>query len=136
MMEKFTAESMYDKMEENRFNDTAFTLADGSVAIVTPCYYGEGVPELEDIEYYLVHCKGLPWLSNSKLDRVADDFNKIFKLRNEADEDKIKLRKYFEEHEEKGWDDDSWSWYSDWHKDVYGFRPHGRVCGVYVDPYA
>ena len=26
--------------------------------------------------------------------------------------------------------------YSDWHKDVFGFRPHGMVCGQYVSPYA
>lgn len=28
-----------------------------------------------------------------------------------------------------------WGFYSDWHKDVFGYRPHGVVCGKYVSPY-
>lgn len=28
-----------------------------------------------------------------------------------------------------------WSSYSDWHKDVFGFRPHGMVCGEYINPH-
>lgn len=37
------------------------------------------------------------------------------------------ITKYFEEHiKGKSWeeiDQDCWGWYSDWHKDVFGFRP-------------
>ena len=37
------------------------------------------------------------------------------------------ITKYFEEHiKGKSWgeiDRDRWDWYSDWHKDVFGFRP-------------
>lgn len=50
-----------------------------------------------------------------------------------------KIRKYFAEHlEGKDWKDidpDDWSFYSDWHKDVFGYRPHGIVCGEYIDPH-
>lgn len=28
-----------------------------------------------------------------------------------------------------------WSWYSDWHKDTFGYRPHGIVCGEYIRPW-
>lgn len=136
MAEKFTAEAMFKKLAENDFDDTKFVLADGTTAVVTPCYYGLETPELKDIEYFLVSCEGLPWLSNDKLDKVADNFNNILKLRNEADEEKIALRKYFEENEKTNWADGDWGWYSDWHKDVYGYRPHGHVCGVYVNPNA
>lgn len=55
-------------------------------------------------------------------------------------EEEPKLRAYFKEHiEGKSWDeidDDCWGWYSDWHKDVYGYRPHGIVCGEYINPHA
>ena len=37
------------------------------------------------------------------------------------------ITRYFEEHiKGKSWeeiDQDRWDWYSDWHKDVFGFRP-------------
>lgn len=43
--------------------------------------------------------------------------------------------KYFEEHiKGKSWEEidrDRWDWYSDWHKDVFGFRPRQtRELGV------
>jgi hypothetical protein len=49
------------------------------------------------------------------------------------------IRKYFAEHfEGKPWEQiepERWSFYSDWHKDVFGYRPHAIVCGVYVNPH-
>lgn len=54
-------------------------------------------------------------------------------------ENEPKLRAYFAEHfAGKTWDEIDgydWSWYSDWHKDVFGYRPHGIVCGEYINPY-
>lgn len=45
------------------------------------------------------------------------------------------ITKYFEEHiKGKKWEDinpDTWDFYSDWHKDVFGFRPRQtRELGV------
>ena len=38
-----------------------------------------------------------------------------------------RLREYFEQHiKGKAWEQisgDRWDWYSDWHKDVFGYRP-------------
>jgi hypothetical protein len=57
-------------------------------------------------------------------------------------EDKIKA--YFNRHfKGKTWEEissneelcDCWDFYSDWHKDCYGYRPHGIVCGEYIRPY-
>lgn len=59
-------------------------------------------------------------------------------------EQEPKIRKFFMENfNGKSWNDikadeelyDNWGWYSDWHKDVFGYRPHDVVCGVYVSPY-
>ncbi len=54
-------------------------------------------------------------------------------------ENEPKIRQYFAEHiEGKAWeeiDQECWDFYSDWHKDVFGYRPHGIVCGVYVNPH-
>lgn len=45
-----------------------------------------------------------------------------------------RLREYFEKYiKGKSWeeiDQDRWDWYSDWHKDVYGYRPRTtEYCG-------
>ena len=59
-------------------------------------------------------------------------------------ENEPKVRAYFKEHfEGKTWEEirqdeelyDCWGWYSDWHKSVFGYRPHAVVCGTYVRPY-
>lgn len=56
------------------------------------------------------------------------------------EENEPKVRAYFKEHfEGKTWseiDGDLWSFYSDWHKDVFGYRPHGIVCGEYINIHA
>ena len=59
-------------------------------------------------------------------------------------ENQPKVREYFEKYfEGKTWEDISqseelierWDFYSDWHKDAYGYRPHGIVCGEYINPH-
>ena len=30
---------------------------------------------------------------------------------------------------------DRWGYYSDYHKDCFGYRPHGVVCGEYINPW-
>lgn len=55
-------------------------------------------------------------------------------------ENEPKIRAYFAEHiEGKTWaeiEPERWEFYSDWHKDVFGYRPHGIVCGEYINPHA
>lgn len=134
----YTVEMMVEAFKRNEWEDTCFVLDDGSVACVSPCYYGDKYPNemtLSDIEFFLVDCNGLPYISNEKLEEVVKTFNNIHELRKTEVSEKEKLRKYFDKHQETGWDDDSFGFYSDWHKDLYGFRPHGYVCGVYVNPH-
>lgn len=59
-------------------------------------------------------------------------------------ENEPKLREYFNKwFAGKSWEEirnneelyDNWGYYSDWHKDCFGYRPHGVVCGEYVRPY-
>lgn len=57
------------------------------------------------------------------------------------EEQEPKLRSYFSKYfEGKEWEEirqdeelyERWGSYSDWHKDVYGFRPRAIVCGTRV----
>ena len=59
-------------------------------------------------------------------------------------ENEPKIREYFSKYfEGKTWEEigndeeliERWDWYSDWHKDVFGYRPHAIVCGTYVSPH-
>ena len=77
----------------------------------------------------------MPWGGEDTLEKLVKTLNRHEELAAEQEEDKVKIRKYFDKHQKDGWDEDSWSFYSDWHKDIFGFRPHGKVCGEYVRPW-
>lgn len=60
------------------------------------------------------------------------------------EENEPSIREYFAKYfEGKTWEEiradedlyERWGFYSDYHKDVFGYRPHDVVCGVYVRPY-
>ena len=118
----------------NNFNSTDFLCSDGARITIIPCSQVSEIKSLDDVEYFLVH-GDMPWMGNSDLQKIVDDMNNHAKLLAEIEDEKTQLRAYFDQHQANGWDDESWSWYSDWHKDVYGYRPHGRVCGEYVSIY-
>lgn len=59
-------------------------------------------------------------------------------------ENEPKVREFFDKYfKGKTWEEiesneelyDAWGFYSDYHKDVFGYRPHAIVCGEYVKPY-
>ena len=72
----------------------------------------------------------------SRVSAVEDD---EYRAENES-----KVRDYFNQwFAGKTWDEirdneelyERWGFYSDWHKDCYGYRPHGIVCGEYIRPW-
>lgn len=74
----------------------------------------------------------------AKQNELADEEARYFA------ENEPKIKAYFKENfEGKTWVEicnneelyDCWGYYSDWHKDVYGYRPHAIVCGTYVNPH-
>lgn len=131
-----TKEYIANKLAENNWNTTEIKLADGSSVYITPCCSGpkSSIRTIDDCEFFLVD-SDLTYLSDDNLDTIAENLTNITQLRAEDDKEKTRLHHYFEEHEESGWDNDSWGYYSNWHKDLYGYRPHGRVCGVYINPH-
>lgn len=77
------------------------------------------------------------WILNNRPEMI---FNYQEEEERYRRENEPKIRKFFAEHlEGKSWyevDDNLWDFYSDWHKDVFGYRPHGIVCGEYINPHA
>lgn len=131
-----TKEYIINQLENNNWDTTEIKLADGTHVYITPCGSGprSSIRTIDDCEFFLIN-SDIADLSDDDLDVIAEKLTNINQLRDEDHEEKAKLRRYFDEHEKNGWDEASWGWYSDWHKDLYGYRPHGNVCGVYVDPH-
>ena len=130
---ELTVEQVIKAFEGNGWNDTKFTCPDGAKATVAPCGYE--IKSIKDCEYFLIYWD-MPWGGEEKVEKLVETLNNHAKLAEEQEKDKASLHQYFRDNEKYGWTDDSWSFYSDWHKDVYGYRPHGRVCGVYINPHA
>ena len=99
---------------------------DNQEIIITPCNY-IGTPE-----YFLV--SSFESTGFDTIEKVAEYINNYEKHKSRHEKEISKITEYFNEEISKGKGD--WDWYSDWHKDVFGFRPHGMVCGHYVSPYA
>ena len=78
----------------------------------------------------------LGWILCNRPEMVYNEVEEAERYRRENEP---KLRAYFAEHiEGKTWselDPNRLDFYSDWHKDVFGYRPHGIVCGVYINPH-
>lgn len=79
------------------------------------------IKSVNDIEYFLMECR-FPWAGSSKIEDIADLLNNWQAKIDDEDDEKQQLRKYYEENYGTEKFDDGW--FSDWHKDVYGFRPH------------
>lgn len=128
-----TVENVERLLRMNGWEETVIVCPDGARVSVTPCGYGD-ITKLSDCDYFLVH-GDMPWMGGDKLEKVVDELNRHAELLAEQEAQKKKLREYFEAGQADGWTKHDWSWYSDWHKDLYGYRPHGYVCGEYVNPH-
>lgn len=126
--------TMYEKIlvelirrTENGTKDCTITMKyDGQKITIHPCV------SCGCTEYFLVY--SFEQTGFNTLEEVASYIEHYLEHKNRLNSEKEKITKYFNEEISKGKGD--WDWYSDWHKDVFGFRPHGMVCGQYVSTYA
>ena len=124
-----TKTAVVEAIRKNHFKDTTFTCPDGTKAIVAPCSYMANPTKIEDCDYFLVYWD-MPWSGGDTIDKIVEVLNNHEELMEKLQDSRMEIAEYFDKHQRDGWDDDSWGFYSDWHKDLYGFRPHGMVCGV------
>lgn len=119
----------------NNWSDTEMTMSNGDVITISPCSYAPVANE-QNTEYYLVFSPSTPNLGGDTLEIIAEQLASYERHLQERAAEKAKLRAYFDRNIAAGeYDAETWSFYSDWHKDIYGYRPHGIVCGVYVNPH-
>ena len=78
----------------------------------------------------------LEWMLHNRSEML---FNYIEEQKSYREKNEPLIRDYFARHfEGKTWhqiDPENWQFYSDWHKDVFGYRPHNIVCGEYINPH-
>ena len=119
-----TTKALNKKIEEaiaNGTNEINLTIkATGDKVKITLCSMVD-IKSVNDIEYYLLDCR-FPWAGSSSIENIAKLLNNWQAKIDEEDNEKQELRKYYEE--TYGTEEFDSSWFSDWHKDVYGFRPH------------
>lgn len=136
-MDKITAlNKLRAAFAESDWTDIFFPMPNGDTLTITPCGYGHELNE-SNVEYYLVFSPRTPNMGGDTLDIIAEQIANYEQHLQEQAAEKVKLRAFFDRHIAPGnYHPDDWGFYSDWHKDVYGYRPHGMVCGVYVNPHA
>lgn len=119
----------------SNWNEIRFQMDNGDTLTISPCGYAPVLNE-QNTEYYLISSDKTPNLGGETLEIIARQLANYEQHLQEQAAEKTKLRAYFDRYIATGkYDDEIWSFYSDWHKDVYGYRPHGIVCGVYVNPH-
>ena len=96
--------------------------ATGDPVKITLCSFGN-INSIDDIEYYLVDCR-FPWAGSARIDDIANLFNNWTSKIEEEKSEKKQIIDYYNKY--YGTDEFDAGWFSDWHKDIFGFRPHGK----------
>ena len=94
----------------------------GDPVTITLCSFGN-IKSVDDIEYYLVDCR-FPWAGSSRIDDIANLLNNWTSKIEEENSEKKQIIDYYDKY--YGTDKFDADWFSDWHKDIFGFRPHGK----------
>lgn len=115
-----------------------------------PNYTYEEIMVMDDTQRRAVRDVCTKHLDTYPMDDAWDYYYGIYNTLNAVIDDEfraeneVKVRAIFKKYfEGKTWDEirndqklyDKWGFYSDYHKDCFGYRPHGVVCGVYVSPW-
>ena len=105
---------------ESGFKAITVTMkCNGDNVSIEPCCYAEK-PSFEATEYYLIYSESLPATGRETLDEVARYLLKYADYIKENDDDIDVLKKHIRDYGENS----DWDFVSDWHKDLFGHRPH------------
>lgn len=124
---------MFDKiiasLKENG-TETAWTLhlrdGDETVQIQACLPYGQdAVTDASSVEYLLFG--GSCWASHlsGEPENVQKHLDHVQEIRDSWYAEAARLKTYLEQHKTDWTGDESYDFYSDWHKDVFGYRPRG-----------
>lgn len=120
------------RLINNNFKPIKITMkCNNDVLTITPCSQNGEIKNIEDVEYYLVHSSFLPWLGGDTLDEIATQILTYQQTLKSLIKRRDELKKFYQEKIEPHKNDENWlcqssdfQTYSDWHKELYGHRPH------------
>lgn len=122
-----TMQERIQKELERRIKDANFKAititmkCNNDNVVITPCWYGEETPkDFSEVEYFLVDSGMVNLYGNDTLAEVANTIFRYKELLAETDNGIKDLKN----HIRKYGDDSDWDFVSDWHKDLFGHRPH------------
>lgn len=115
-----TVETMAKLFEENGYRKIAIEMFNNDMVYITPVGgYGE-VKTLSDVEWFLMDSTGINLCGGSTLDYVVGIIDRYKEFVDEHDRGVEYLKKHVREY---GYNSD-WDFVSDYHKDLFGHRPH------------
>lgn len=109
---------------------------DGNVLTLIPCWddmskepADKSRMVLADADWILVSGEGPAVMMGGKPQSVCRQLAEYEELSKTFWTEREQLRAYYEDHKNDDYGD-SYGWYSDWHKELFGFRPSGWTYGV------
>lgn len=118
-MNKTVAE-LTKRFKESNFNPITVTMkCNGDRVIITPCGYLD-IKSFDDIEWYLLDSPSLNLCGGETLEHIAKTLEKYAELL----EEDAKALDSLKDHIRKYGINSDWDFVSDYHKDIFGHRPH------------
>lgn len=110
------------RIEDAGFNEITIEMkVNGDKIIITPCKgYQEGPKNWDNIEYFLLDSQFINLLGEDTLMKVAETIAHYEDYLKESNDGIDSLKAHIREHGEAS----DWDFISDYHKDLFGHRPH------------
>lgn len=119
-----TENALRNRIAANNFDTIKLEMkCNGDVVRITPCSYVPTITSFEQVEWYLIDSPSINLAGSKNLSEVADTLDNYANLLNETDDEIDELKQYIINSVKEGKEID-WGWVSDWHKDLFGHRPH------------
>ena len=125
-----TLANLRSKLEKSNFEEFSYKIP-GELIHIVPCSDKAIIFEESDIDYYLMYSDTI--YGGESLAVIAEQIVNCETIKQNISKEEKKIRTFFDKHIDTDTPDyEAWDFYCDWHKDVFGFRPRGIVCGNYV----
>ena len=118
---EMTAKALRQRFESNGFKEIVVTMkCNGDRIRIRPCSYSLEITDIGQVDFYMFYSPTVNLTGGETLEYIAD-YLVNYEEYIEADKRSLRdLKKYIRENGEKT----DWSFVSDWHKDLFGHRPH------------
>ena len=114
-------EELERRIEAAGFGAITITMkVNGDHITIKPCGYPTHIKSWAEIDWFLMDSEVLNLCGSSKLEEVARDIANYEELLKEDAEMLESLKAHIREHGE----DSDWDFVSDYHKEIFGHRPH------------